>query len=501
MAITYVNVAATSGNKTTSWAVTIPACSAGDILIAVCVNRDSTADPTCTDTDSGGNLWAKILSRNNGTANASVWWKRATSGTGGKTLTLGSCTGSCAGGVVIYSGCSVGVAPYENATGETNASADESHAAITPTRNGSLVCLCTFNGTNDIAVDTQSSTSPGTLTERIDSLSTGGSDSSASFAAAVQTTAGTTGALTWAQVDAASQSIVFDILAALTALDATPQQTFTLTGVATGLTKASRLSASPQQTFALTGNAAILSHTLAALSASPNQTFALTGNATGLTRTTKLSASPQQSFVLSGIDAGLKTARLLTTEQAAFALSGNAATLTYTPAEGKSITASVTPFTLTGNDVGLTVARKLSASPNQSFGLTANDVGLRASRKIVTEQGIFTLTGTVSDLKAARLLLADVTEFDLTGNDATLDYVHYPRIAGRTLNKLGVPVPDCEIYIFRTDTKALVAQGMTGSDGRYEILLTDDTLDYFIVTYKTALVNVGAISRRDVRAA
>ena len=352
MAITLITsgAVATSGNQTTGFTLTIPSgTQAGDIIIVAVTNRNATANPSVADNDAGGNTYQAILARNNGTANASAWWKRATSGTASKTLTISGCTGSASGGMAVYRGCSIGAAPYEGATGETNASGNVTHAAITPTRNGSLVCLDVHNATNDLASAGQAATSPATLTERFDSLSTGGSDCQCSHASAVQTTAGTTGSVGWTQTAAASQSIVFDIMAALDAVNASPNQTFSLTGIAANLIRALQLNATPNQTFAFTGNAANLVHGYAMV-AEPTS-FMLTGNAAGLTRACQLSASPQQTFTLAGIDAALRAGRTITSEQAQFLLAGIDTVLIYTPSEGATLTAEAGAFTMTGNDI------------------------------------------------------------------------------------------------------------------------------------------------------
>jgi hypothetical protein len=197
-----------SGNTTTSLTLVIPASTvANDIVVASFTNGGATADPTVAD-DEGAGTWVKILSGNNGASNLSVWWKRASGSTAGKTITGSVFTNSCTGGASVYSGCKLTGDPFGGATYESNISGNETHAAITPTINGSMVCL-TVGQAPDLAIATQAATSPAVLIERFDHLSTGGADSACAHASEVQVTAESTGNLTWAQTNAATMSIAW----------------------------------------------------------------------------------------------------------------------------------------------------------------------------------------------------------------------------------------------------------------------------------------------------
>jgi hypothetical protein len=212
-----------SGNTTTSVGIVIPASTvANDIVIAAFTNGGSSADATVADNEGAG-TWAKILSGDDGNTNLSVWWKRASANTAGKTVTASSMTNSCTGVVSVYSGCLTSGNPYGGQTFQSNASGTESHAAITPTVNGSMVFLV-VGQQPDIAISTQAATSPAVLLERAEHLSTGGLDCSVALASEVQVTAGTTGALTWAQTNAATMSIAFYLTPASLSLSATVNQ-------------------------------------------------------------------------------------------------------------------------------------------------------------------------------------------------------------------------------------------------------------------------------------
>jgi hypothetical protein len=197
-----------TGNTTTSVTLVIPASTvANDVVYAAFTNGGATADPSVADNEGAG-TWAKVLSGNNGTSNLSVWWKRASVNTAGKTITGSGFTNSCTGVATVVGGAVLTGNPYGGETYESNISGNETHAAITPTVNGSMVCLVVGQAP-DIAIATQAATSPAVLIERAEHLSTGGLDSSVALASEVQVTAGSTGALTWAQTNAATMSIAF----------------------------------------------------------------------------------------------------------------------------------------------------------------------------------------------------------------------------------------------------------------------------------------------------
>jgi hypothetical protein len=199
-----------TGATTTNVTLVIPASTvANDVVYAAFTNGGATADPSVVDNEGAG-TWTKLLSGNNGTSNLSVWWKRASANTAGKTITASGFTNSCTGVAVVNGGVILTGNPYGGETYESNISGNETHAAITPTVNGSMICLVVGQAP-DIAVSTQAATSPAVLVERAEHLSTGGLDSAVCFASEVQETAGSTGALTWAQTNQASMSIAFYI--------------------------------------------------------------------------------------------------------------------------------------------------------------------------------------------------------------------------------------------------------------------------------------------------
>ena len=209
MAISYIGFAGGGTTTTTSFALTMPTTQAGDLLIVEYTHR-GTGDGTFY--SSTGTPWTKAHSQTYNTSfSGKTFWTIATGNHAGQIVTVTGLTNSCAAILTHYRGTRV-INPLSDATivGEANASGNETQAQITTATNGAWVVLVVANSP-DLAVATQSSTSPGTLTERAEVLSTGGTDTSIAHASAVKATAGATGSLTWTQTNAASGSWAYAI--------------------------------------------------------------------------------------------------------------------------------------------------------------------------------------------------------------------------------------------------------------------------------------------------
>lgn len=205
-----------AGNPTTGGTGVIDAAvQAGDLLYVSLTSRDhlaATAYPTVTDNDTGGNTWTRFGESLDGSRKLTVWRKRATSGTAGKTITIAGCVGSCAAVLKCFSGGDTGATPETNIVAETNASANETHAGFTPTNADSMICAVIGNVANDNAITGLTCTTPGAFTST-EKLSTGGSDCANQFGHALQSGGPTaTGAINWTQAtDGISHSIVWAI--------------------------------------------------------------------------------------------------------------------------------------------------------------------------------------------------------------------------------------------------------------------------------------------------
>ena len=212
MAVTYIVNALGGTTTTTSFSITLPTTQAGDILILEFCHR-GTGNGTIAGTYTGPAFTLKHSQLFASSAfSGKTYYSRATGNHSGETVTGSGLINSCAAILTVYRGALASGDPLADATivGEENASGNETQAQITTATNGSWVVLVVVNSP-DLAVATQACTSPGTLTERAERLSTGGTDSSIAHASAEKASAGGTGALTWTQTDAASGSWAYAI--------------------------------------------------------------------------------------------------------------------------------------------------------------------------------------------------------------------------------------------------------------------------------------------------
>jgi hypothetical protein len=234
VAIQYLRNALGPTTSTTSVSVTLPATAAGDLLIFEYVHRGTgTGTIGGTSVSTGGLTWNNKHDQLFGASAFSghTYWTIATGDHSGQTVTASSLTNASAGIVTVYSGADQ-TAPLDDATvvGEQNDSGDAGQAAITTATNGAWVVLVVVNSP-DLAVSSQAAANL-TLTERAERLSTGGTDASIAHASGVLATAGSSGAFTWAQTNAASGSWAYAIKPAL--MVGSGSGTIAATGAGTG---------------------------------------------------------------------------------------------------------------------------------------------------------------------------------------------------------------------------------------------------------------------------
>jgi hypothetical protein len=216
MAISFIANALGGTTTTTSFSITLPATEAGDLIILEYTHR-GTADGTIGGTYTGPAFVEKHDQLYASSAfSGKTLYSRATGNHSGQTVTCSGLTNSCAAIITIYRGVEANGDPLAAAAvvGEQNASGNETQAEITTLIDGAWVVLVVANSP-DVGVSSQSCTSPGTLTERAERLSTGGTDTSISHASAALATAGATGAFTWTQTDGASGSWAYAIRPAM----------------------------------------------------------------------------------------------------------------------------------------------------------------------------------------------------------------------------------------------------------------------------------------------
>jgi len=212
MAVTYIVNALGGTTTTTSFSITSPTTAVGDILILEFCHR-GTGNGTIGGTYTGPAFALKHSQLFATSAfSGKTYWSRATGNHAGQTITGSGLTNSCAAILTVYRGALASGDPLADATivGEENASGNETQAQITTATAAAWPVLVVVNSP-DLAVSSQACTSPGTLTERAERLSTGGTDSSIAHASAEKAGAGGTGAFTWAQTDAASGSWAYAI--------------------------------------------------------------------------------------------------------------------------------------------------------------------------------------------------------------------------------------------------------------------------------------------------
>jgi hypothetical protein len=197
-------------NPTTSFTLTVPACQVDDILEVTFISRDhtsGTAHPTVSDDQSGGPSWTQTGFSSE--RQAHVFWRRATSGVAGSTITVSGCVGSSCGGLRVIRGALASGDPYADFVWEENASGNETHAGFTPTHDNSLVNFMVANDTNDtLTVTNMAAATLGTFEpEDYTDLSTGGNDCAIYVSGRGQSgTATGTGNFTWSQTNATTIS-------------------------------------------------------------------------------------------------------------------------------------------------------------------------------------------------------------------------------------------------------------------------------------------------------
>jgi hypothetical protein len=139
-------------NRTTGGVILIPSTvtTGHDLYVAITsqAHGSSTALPTVTDNDTGGNTFALI--GETGSRKGTLFWKKGTVDTGGKLITIAGAKKSCSAGLSVYSGGFASVDPTTNWAAETVDAIDSFTPGFTPSFASSMVCMAVFNYNNDI---------------------------------------------------------------------------------------------------------------------------------------------------------------------------------------------------------------------------------------------------------------------------------------------------------------------------------------------------------------
>src|SRR4051812_17881034 len=152
----------TVGGETTSGKILIPSTvTPGHDLYVMVASRghsDAVAYPTVTDTDSAGNTF--VLEGATASRKGTLFWKKATSGTSGKLITIAGASQSCSGVLSVYSGGLASGDPTTNLAAETNNLGSNTHAAFTPSNASSMICFAAYQytGTPTLSMSSMSCT-------------------------------------------------------------------------------------------------------------------------------------------------------------------------------------------------------------------------------------------------------------------------------------------------------------------------------------------------------
>ena len=126
----------------------------------------------------------------------------------------------------------------------------------------------------------------------------------------------------------------------------------------------------------------------------------------------------QGTYTLTGQSVNLTIARRVTAEQGTYTLAGQDVTLR----QGKTLTAEQGTYTLTGQSASILVSRQISLAQG-SYTLTGYEVTLTKSggdKTLAAGQGTYTLAGQDVSLSLARKLTAEQGTYTLNGQDVGL---------------------------------------------------------------------------------
>lgn len=211
MAISHVANANGGINPSTSTTLTIPTVAVDDVAILVVSISNVATDPSVTDDDSGGDTWHKLDAVTGAADNASVWYKRMTGSSSGKTVTVSNASAdSMSATMSVFRGVIKTGDPTEALSKEANASGNETHASITTSTANAWVIFCIGESDNNAVSSVAAANDPpGGLTTGGTHSSNAGGDTATGIYYDLLATPGATGAVTWAMTDATSGTFLF----------------------------------------------------------------------------------------------------------------------------------------------------------------------------------------------------------------------------------------------------------------------------------------------------
>lgn len=216
MSVSYVSSSIfTKGSESTIGRLLIPSSTLSGHDLYVLVGSDghttSVAYPTVTDNDSGGNVFA--LQGEVPARKGLLFWKKATSASASKLVTVAGMVDVGVGGLSVYSGALETGNPTTDVAGETNNAGSPSHTSFIPDYANSMICLGVFNYFSNGSVDAMACTNPGTLEpERFQYRNQAAGQAMVIHGSSLQLSAlGNTGTFTWTQSVETSRSIAWAI--------------------------------------------------------------------------------------------------------------------------------------------------------------------------------------------------------------------------------------------------------------------------------------------------
>jgi hypothetical protein len=226
---------------------------------------------------------------------------------------------------------------------------------------------------------------------------------------------------------------------------------YSLTGVAAGLSASRRLSATTGS-YALTGPAAQLRghRRLLAQGAS----YALTAPAALLSVSRRLTAG-LGAYVVSGPAANLRAHRRLTAAKGTYTFTGNSAGLLLSAAF--VLTADVGSYSLGASTAALRVHRRMTAQP-ASYTVGAPAVALRAGRSLSAATAVYQLTGTPAALRAHHKLATSAAGYAVNSAPAPLRIHRRLAVGVGSLQVVGADV------VLRLSTDQPVIEASTPGD-------------------------------------
>jgi hypothetical protein len=122
------------------------------------------------------------------------------------------------------------------------------------------------------------------------------------------------------------------------------------------------------------------------------------------------------SYVYTGQDAGLRFGRVLAAAAGAYALVGNTADLTYTPAVADVLTADSGAYVVAGQPAELRFDRRMLGTAG-GYVVAGSDAGLLLNRRVVADPGAYVYVGQAAEMARGTSIVAAPGAYVVAGSD------------------------------------------------------------------------------------